>query len=693
MNRKNFLLALLALFTALSAHAAPPTPDAGHVKAALVAEHAAFTPGENWVALQLKPDSGWHTYWQNPGDSGLPTKLEWTLPADVHAGAIHWPYPRLFTLGGLAIYGYGEETLYLVPIQVPANWPQNRPLTLQAKAQWLACADVCIPGKADLTLTLPVQAGTPADSGQAAAFATTRAELPVPATGWTAQFGTDAHDYSMSIAGAGFAADAQFTFFPLASDLVNHAAPQRVHLENGVLHISQALSSYFVSAPKAVEGVLEVSDHGKVRAYSFSAQPGTVAAVTTTDAAPAAVSTTANVDQSLLLVLLSALLGGILLNLMPCVFPVLSLKALSVLNQRDHDRARQRGHALAYTAGVILSCTAVAAVLLALRSGGAAIGWGFQLQSPVFVAALVYLLFTLGLSLSGVVEFGTGIMGAGQSLTQRGGYAGAFFTGVLATVVATPCTAPFMGTALGFALTQPTLASLTIFAALGLGLALPFLLLGFFPRLALLLPRPGAWMLTFKQLMAFPLYLSAVWLLWVLSHQTSANAAALVMVGLVLIAFALWLWPRDGWLAKLLRIAALLAAALLLANPMLKSAPAAAGAAQQAGQEPYSAARLAELRAQHRTVFVNFTADWCITCKVNEHAVLDNARVQAAFQHANTTWLVGDWTREDPAITQVLEQFHRSGVPLYLVYVNGGDPKVLPQILTPDLVIAALQNP
>ncbi|MGH8455612.1 MAG: protein-disulfide reductase DsbD family protein, partial [Stenotrophobium sp.] len=321
-----------------------------------------------------------------------------------------------------------------------------------------------------------------------------------------------------------------------------------------------------------------------------------------------------------------------------------------------------------------------------------AIGWGFQLQSPVFVAVLVYLLFALGLALSGAVEIGSSVMGLGQSLTQGGGYANSFFTGVLATVVASPCTAPFMGTALGFALTQPPAAALVIFAALGFGLALPFLLLGFFPRLAAFLPRPGAWMQTFKQLMAFPLYLTAVWLLWVLSHQTSANAAALVLIGLVLIAFALWLWPRRGLVAKILQILALAGAVLLLAHPLLRSvANTGAATISQAGQEPYSEARLAQLRADKRTAFVNLTADWCITCKVNEHAVLDSARVHAAFHDRNVAWLTGDWTREDPVITRVLENFHRSGVPLYLVYVNGGEPKVLPQILTPDLVIDALK--
>lgn len=679
--RLAFLLTLLAVtFTAR----AQPAHDQ-HVEAQLIAENLALTPGQNWVALRIKPDAGWHTYWRNPGDTGIPTQLNWNLPEGVSAGAIQWPYPQLHKLGDLAYFGYGDETLHLVQITVPAQLSGSKSLTLGAEAKWLVCADVCIPGKQQVSLTLPVSASTSADSRWTSLFADARSRLPAAAL-WKAQFSAGGGDFSLHVDGAKLEG-AQVEFFPYASDLLNSAAPQRIAFDADGLRLSQKLSPYFVSAPKMADGVLVVQQSGKTQAYELSAMPGTVAVVS----GPAvSIEAKQAADLSLPAVLLFALLGGLILNLMPCVFPVLSLKAISVMQNRGHAAKQQRGHALAYTAGVVLSCGAVAAVLLTLRAGGQAIGWGFQLQSPVFVGALAYLMFALGLSMSGAVEFGTRLMGLGQSLTQGSGYGSSFFTGVLATVVASPCTAPFMGAALGYALTQSPLLSLSIFLMLGLGLALPFLLLGFFPRLAGFLPRPGAWMETFKQVMAFPLYLTVVWLVWVLAHQTSVDGAGVVLVGLVLIAFALWLWNRTGTLANILKFAALAGAIALLTHPLLKAEPTAAksGAEQNS---VYSAARLQQLLAQKQTVFVDFTADWCITCKVNEQGVLKTSRVQQAFAAAKVTTLVGDWTRADPEITKVLEQFGRSGVPLYLVYVNGGAPKVLPQILTADTVIEALK--
>jgi len=671
---------LVATFTARA-----ELPHAEHVEAELIAENTALKPGDNWVALRVKPDAGWHTYWRNPGDTGIPTQLNWTLPKDVSAGPIQWPYPQLHKLGELAYFGYGEQTLHLVQITVSAHWPAGTPVTLKAEAKWLVCADVCIPGKKEVSLSLPLSASPAADSRWTALFAETRARLPIAAP-WKAQFSAANGDFSLNIEGAKLDG-AQLGFFPYASDLLNSATPQRIAFDPDSLRLSQKLSPYFVSTPKTVEGVLVVEQSGKTQAYELSAVPGTVAAVNT----PAIAAKTAAAETTTLpLVLLFAVLGGLILNLMPCVFPVLSLKAISVMQNRGHAARQQRGHALAYTAGVVLSCGAVAAVLLGLRAGGQAIGWGFQLQSPIFVGALAYLMFGLGLSMSGAVEFGTRLMGLGQSLTQGSGYGSSFFTGVLATVVASPCTAPFMGTALGFALTQPPLPALSIFLALGLGLALPFLLLGFFPRLAGFLPRPGAWMESFKQVMAYPLYLTVVWLVWVLAHQTSIDGAAIVLVGLVLIAFALWLWNRRNLIATVLKFVALAAALALLTHPLLKSTPAASQSKLEQANA-YSAVRLQQLLAQKRTVFVDFTADWCITCKVNEQGVLKTQRVQQALAANNVATLVGDWTRADPEITKVLEQFGRSGVPLYLVYVNGGEPKVLPQILTPDTVIEALK--
>ncbi|MFP5307459.1 MAG: protein-disulfide reductase DsbD family protein, partial [Gammaproteobacteria bacterium] len=450
------------------------------------------------------------------------------------------------------------------------------------------------------------------------------------------------------------------------------------------------LSPYFVDAPTQVGGVLVVERGGTTQAYEITASAGSVAPVAgpglqpAPHAAPSADDAAA--PPAFALVLAFALIGGLILNLMPCVFPVLSLKALSLVKSGGDNAGERRRQTYAYTAGVVGSCVAVAAAMLALRGAGSAIGWGFQLQSPVFVALMAYLLFALGLSLSGAAQLGTGLMNLGGGLAARPGLTGSFFTGVLAVVVASPCTAPFMGTALGYAMTQPAYVALLVFATLGLGLALPFLLIGWFPALARVLPRPGPWMEHFKQFMAFPLYLSVVWLLWVLARQTDAQTLARALLGLVAIAFALWLWNRRGPLAATLKLGSL-AGAIALAS--VAPAPAVA-IATPTNSEAWSPARVAELRADGRTIFVDFTADWCLSCKVNERVALKSDRVERAFAERDVAMLVGDWTRSDPAITAELARFGRNGVPLYLVYVRGGEPKVLPQLLTPDIVIDAL---
>ncbi|WP_051234739.1 protein-disulfide reductase DsbD family protein [Marinimicrobium agarilyticum] len=384
-----------------------------------------------------------------------------------------------------------------------------------------------------------------------------------------------------------------------------------------------------------------------------------------------------------------ALLGGMILNLMPCVFPVLSIKVMSLAQA---DRSHMARHGWAYTAGIMVCFLAFSGILMLARAGGEAIGWGFQLQSPLLVAALAYLFFIMGLSLSGLINIGTGMMGAGQSLTQRSGLSGSFFTGVLAAVVASPCTAPFMGAALGFALTQPGLVGLTVFAALGLGMALPLLLLCHMPALARRLPRPGAWMETLKELLAFPLYITALWLVWVLGRQVGLNAAMVLCLGGVAIAFALWLMnrPAGGWAQYLRRagIAAAWVAAIVVPWQMLTSTP------EHDRWQPYSAETLAELRAQGTPVFVNLTADWCITCMANEKVALGTEQVNNAFEELGVVTLKGDWTNRDPEITALLDAYGRSGVPLYLWFPSGhtGDGKMLPQLLTADIVEGALRS-
>lgn len=672
--------------------AAPVLTD--HVEAELIAERDALIPGaDNTVALRLRPEPGWHVYWRNPGDSGIATSLQWTLPQGVSAGDMQWPYPHQHRLGELSNYGYEEQTLHLVPVTLAPSVRGD--VALLARARWLVCKDICIPGEAELQLHLPVRSSASPHPDWVADFARARAQLPRDARAWPATFQIDGDSLSLAVSDSRLAGAQRVEFFPYANDLVEHAAAQRLAHDDEALRLSQRLSPYFVEPPAQVEGVLVLDRGQTTEAWEIAARPGSVASVAAPAAQaprPAEIDTRPVVQApSLLPVLVFALLGGLILNLMPCVFPVLSLKALAIAQSgREQPRARQQ-QALAYTAGVVASCVLIAAAMLALRGAGNAVGWGFQLQSPWFIALLAYLLFALGLSLSGAAQFGLGLMNLGGELAQKPGNAGAFFTGVLAVVVATPCTAPFMGTALGYAMTQPPLVALCVFAVLGLGLALPFLLIGFVPRLAQWLPRPGAWMERFKQFMAFPLYATVVWLLWVLVRQTNPEMMARVMLGLVLIAFALWLWTLRGPLAALLKLAALAAALALAVFGAPSSAAPSSAQAMAVGAEPWSAQRVAQLRAEGRTVFVDFTADWCLTCKVNERVALKSARVEAAFRQHDVVLLVADWTRADPAITAELARYGRNGVPLYLVYRKGADAVVLPQILTPDVVMASIQ--
>lgn len=698
MSFRHLYLLFLLLVPASGAFALPVQAD--NVEAELIAENQSFKGGgyDNWVALRLRPDPGWHVYWQNPGDSGIPTSLKWTLPPEITAGPIEWPYPHRESLGELTNYGYSEETLHLVPIRVKRGDRAD----LLVKATWLVCKDICIPGSAELKLSMPVSEAAPQpDTAWKAAFEKARAQVPRAAPDWDVRYSIVQGDFSLSIEGAQFPRRAEVEFFPIPNDLVAHAAEQRVVIDpsNG-LRLSQRLSTYFVEAPADLRGVLVIHEGDTVKAFQVDARPGDVAIVPASTHAelhpapgrvPAARPEAA--PASIPLMLLFALLGGLILNLMPCVFPVLAMKALSVLESGGASAQANRAHALAYTAGVVGSFVVVAALLMALRSGGAGLGWGFQLQSPIFVFLLAGLLFAMGLSLSGVAHFGTSWMGAGQHLAARPGLAGSFFTGVLAVVVASPCTAPFMAPALGFALAQPAYVSLLVFAVLGLGLALPFLLIGFAPRLATLLPRPGAWMETFKQLMAFPMYLTAVWLLWVLGGLTDRDGMAVALLGLVLVALALWVWGRSrSGVGQGIALALLFGAALLALHPALKlQARDTAAAEARDGWEPYSDARFDALRAAGRSVFVDFTADWCLTCKVNERGALRSERVRETFRKHDVALLVGDWTRADPAITAVLDRYGRSGVPLYLASQDGAEPQVLPQVLTPDIISAAFE--
>jgi thiol:disulfide interchange protein DsbD len=671
-----------------------------HSRATLMLSKDRAAPGETlWAALKLELDPGWHTYWRNAGDSGLAGSIEWTLPAGMSAGEIAWPTPERVPYGPLMNFGYSDRVILPVPITLSPDMPAPQTVTLAAKAQWLVCADICIPDEGGFSVSLTLDtAGPGVATADAPEIAQALAALPQPAP-WPVALRRTADAIELA-AGPGLtlADNATVEFFPFDGGLIDNAAPQEVRVESGRLTLRVAAAPVPLDLQAQTGGVLAVipAQAGEPRAaYSFM-----------TTAPPAAPSDSAAVTiqgepLGLMLAVAFAFLGGLILNLMPCVLPVLAMKGLSLVGQGEAAAERRRDGVL-YALGVMTTFGLLAVALLGLRSAGAEIGWGFQLQSPPVVAVLAYILLALGLSLSGVFTIGGGVMGAGQGLTARGGGAGAFFTGALAVVVATPCTAPFMGAAMGFAMTQPALDMFVVFQGLALGLAAPFLALSFVPGLARRLPRPGPWMDRLKQALAFPMYASAAWLAWVLSQQIGPEGFAAALAGLVLVGLAGWAFglvqgdlqsgPGRPWLSMAAGLVSLIGALALIAT--VARAPGigtVTAASADANAEVYSAARVEALRAEGRPVFVNFTAAWCITCLMNERVALGTEEVKAAFAQSNVAYLKADWTNRDPAITAALASFGRNGVPLYVVYPTGrGAPMVLPQLLTPGAVLAAI---
>ena len=672
---------------------APPGPP--RVAVTLLGEGASIEPGASfWVGLRQRIAPGWHTYWTNPGDSGEPPVLDWNLPAGWQAGPLVFPQPERMPVGPLMSYGYTGEVVLLTRLTAPAGLAPGASVTLRGHAAWLVCEKICIPEEADVTLTLPVVAGKPAPGPGAAAIERTRRAVPGPSP-WPALLSATPEAVTVSVAAPGLEASriAEIVFFPGRWGVMDHAAAQEVTIAPDGIKLRAARGLLPEAADDDLDGVLvirEKLDQGLVsQAFAIKA---------------VAAKGAGGPSLSLLAAMGLAVAGGLILNLMPCVLPVLSIKALALVGHAEVSPGAVRRHGLAYTAGVLVCFAALAGALLALRAGGAKIGWGFQLQSPLVVTALAYVLFALGLSLSGLLVIGGRLTGVGHGLAARPGYGGSFFTGALATIAATPCTAPFMGAAVGYALTQPPAAALAVFEALGLGLALPFLALSLVPAWRRLLPRPGPWMTRLSQALAFPLYASVAWLVWVVSRQAGPDGVALVLVGLLLIGFGAWLHhAARGAAPHWRRVAtgfalASVAAAIALAPLAAASPPAPATAPGAAAWEPYSPRRLAELREQGKPVFVNFTAAWCITCLVNERVALGSPAVAEAFARKGVVYLKADWTSRSAEIAAALGSFGRSGVPLYVVYPAraGGavaaEPRVLPQILSEGTIIEAFDK-
>ncbi len=680
-------LFLILLAAPLLASAAGPTAATEHVKARLVSSQAAVAPGQRLtVALEQDIKPHWHTYWLNPGDSGQATTLDWS---GAEAAPIQWPTPAVQPIGPLVNYGYEGRVALLVDLTVPADAQVGGRFKPVAEVRWLVCKDVCIPEQVTLGLDLPVAAEAKAGA-DAAQIDEWRRAIPKPAP-FAVQIKAAAQGVQLSGPTAGVT---KAYFFADTWGAVAHSAPQALQAEGDGWALDLPAGDEPVKAGQPLSGVIVLTTAAGEQAWTVSAPmpegagKGPGPADLSAPAVAAAPVAPAESDLGLLPALALALVGGLILNLMPCVFPVLSIKALALVGGGNH-----KAEGLAYTAGVLASFAVLAAVLIALRAGGQQVGWGFQFHSPVFVLVVAYLLFLVGLNLSGFFDVGGSFTGVGSGLAAKQGLAGSFFTGVLAAVVATPCTAPFMGAALAFALAQPAVVMLAVFLALGLGLALPFLVLAFWPAAQRWLPRPGAWMDKFKQFLAFPMYGAVVWLLWVLAQQAGPDGVALALIGLVVIAFGLW-WRNASGASAVGTTAAVVGVVLALGlSTAIKPVDAATPAAS-ATHEAYSAERLAELRAQNKPVFVNMTASWCISCLVNERVALSRPEVKDAFAQAGITYLKGDWTREDPAITAVLKAHGRSGVPLYLYYAPGAaEAQVLPQILTPGLVIEAVSSP
>jgi thiol:disulfide interchange protein/DsbC/DsbD-like thiol-disulfide interchange protein len=668
------MLVVLAASPARALESAPAATSRDTVT--LVTDTDAAAPGTPFrVGLHFRLAPGWHTYWRNPGDAGVAPEFSLTLPPGARSGPIAWPTPSRVAEGPVMTYAYTSDLLLPVTVTPGAH---AGPIPIQAHARWLVCKEICVPEEADFRLDLP--AGTPAPSAQAPLFAAHDRAVPRPSP-WQAQI---APDGSLWVQGPELnpvtVTDAWF--IPDRSGLIEDDAAQPLSVRQGGFVLALKLAKG--TAPDAgLSGILSVRDRtGLQTDVELHAVPG---------AAPAPAF------PPLRRVLVFAFLGGLILNLMPCVFPVLAIKAVALAQGAARGEARTQG--LFYTVGVLVTFAALGAALLAARAAGTAAGWGFQFASPVFVAAMAWLVFGVGLNLSGVFTLGGGLGNTGSALAARGGNVGSFFTGLLAVLVATPCTAPFMGVAIAAGLAAPPAVTMLVFLVMGLGLAAPYATLSAMPSLAGLAPAPGRWMEILKQGLAFPMYGAAVWLLWVVSQETGSAGVLGTAAGFVLLGFAAWVLGisqqatsrnrRFGQSAA--AAAVLLAAAVLSGIAVAPGAPAAIGTSQ--GAEAFSPTRLAALRAEGRPVFVNMTAAWCVTCLVNERVAIASDPVRHAFAAHQVAYLKGDWTRQDPAISAFLREHGRDGVPLYVYYPpHDGRPVVLPQILTENEVLRELSS-
>ena len=710
LNLKNSrLFSLLAgVFIFLLLFAGPTLAQfdqPSRVQTELISEVQSVSPGSSfWVAVRMTMDDHWHTYWRNPGDSGLETTIDWDLPEGFSAGLIHWPYPERIEEPPLTVFGYHHTIYLLTEISVDAGVKTGQDVMIKATVHWLECADVCVPGQADPQYRLKVKEGAAEiNPDHLQTFSEARSQLPLTQGEWKVHAALNDKHVVFALEPPDWYQDEINTlhFFPYQGEWINNTDEQRLGRRGNLYELKVDLAKLNPQIPDTITGIL-VNDSGWRGSGSERAMQ---IEITDFNESPI-LRGSADALTSVWLAILFSFLGGIILNLMPCVLPVLSIKLMGFINQAHEEHSKSWQHGVFFTLGVLVSFWALAAILLILKAGGAQLGWGFQLQSPAFLIVLSAFMFLFGLSLFGVFEIGTSLTTVAGKTQQSSGFAGSFLTGITATIVATPCTAPFMGSALGFAITQPAWVSMLVFTFIGLGMAAPYMLISSVPALLKFVPKPGRWMESLKQFMGFLLVATVLWLLWVLGLQTGSNVVIMVLAALLVTAIGAWIYGRWGNLAMPQNkriVAALLAFVFIIAaNGYAISKVDDLAINPQGVQRTsgginwlvYSDEDVETARQSGEPLFIDFTAAWCLSCQVNEQVAFGSREVQEKFKELGIKAFKADWTSRDETITQALARYGRNSVPLYVLYSGrpGEPPRILPEIITPGIVLKALQE-
>ena len=669
------------------------------VDAKLISEVKTIQPGNSfWIGLNLKMQDEWHTYWKNAGDAGMASYINWNLPEGFTASEIHWPYPQKIYMSGLANYGYEGETTLLIKITPPQNYDKDS-VTLKAHAEWLVCKVECLPGNADLEITLPISNNPPVINDEnLEKIADAKFNIPIESQEWKIE-AVKNNDYVIIKVNPTNNYNYELTdlyFYPNKNGIYQNAADQKFEFKNGSYFLTVLLENFRTEEPSELNGIL-VASNGWRGENSEKALKTSIKFIENFD-----VSSESNL--SIIAAVFFAFLGGLILNLMPCVLPVLSIKVMGFVNHKDQSRKKSFSNGLWFTIGVLISFWVLVALLLILREGGEALGWGFQLQSPIFIFLISIFLFLFALNLFGVFEFGSSLTAIENKIdTQKGKFSN-FLSGVTAAIVATPCTAPFMGTALGFALTQSALVNFLIFTSLGFGMAFPYLLLSIFPKWMKVIPKPGEWMIKLKQFMGFLLVATVIWLVWVFGLQKGNDAVIVLLISLLISALAAWVYGNWGmiYIKPAKRYSAQAISVLLIAVSIYFGITNSSDAAAQNNiinnssyidWQKYDKQKVDSLLINGKPVFIDFTAAWCLSCQVNERVALNNKEVADKFKELGITTFKGDWTNKDEEITKALASYGRNSVPLYILYDGeNAEPKKLPEILTKSIVLDALNT-